>query len=164
MSRLTKALEQQQLNRFFILYLDFRTIFFYLYGSLIIKDLLPAGSIYILCAAVSDFVPEETPENKIHSSEKLELKLKGSPKILGQLVRKDVLTVSFKLETDDGKLKTRMAEAIQKYDVHLVAGNILNKRNKLFILGKDGFETTFEGECVEEQLIKLLVEANKKMR
>lgn len=106
---------------------------------MIIKDLLPTGSVFILCAAVSDFVPEETPENKIQTSDKLELKLKGSPKLLGQLVRKDVLTVSFKLETDDAKLHSRMTESIQKYDVHLVVGNILNKRNKLFILAKDGF-------------------------
>ena len=48
--------------------------------------------------------------------------------MLGNLVRSDVLTVSFKLETDEEKLEQRMADAISKYKVHVVVGNILNHR------------------------------------
>jgi phosphopantothenoylcysteine synthetase/decarboxylase len=41
--------------------------------TLAIRDQLPAGSIYILCAAVSDFLPKQTPSHKIHTSDRLEL-------------------------------------------------------------------------------------------
>jgi|JI61114C2RNA_FD_contig_51_3740708_length_652_multi_3_in_0_out_0_1 phosphopantothenoylcysteine synthetase/decarboxylase len=97
-------IQQHQTYKGRIVYISFRTIHFYLAMSLRIKELLPSGSTYILCAAVSDFIPESTPDHKIHTSDKLDLKLIGSPKILGRLVREDVLTVSFKLETDEQKL------------------------------------------------------------
>lgn len=58
----------------------------------------------ILCAAVSDFIPEEISEHKIQTKDNLELKFRNSPKILGHLVDQRHLTVSFKLETDPFKI------------------------------------------------------------
>lgn len=133
LAQLQKAIEQQQAYKERILYVSFKTIHFYLAMALCIKQLLPANSTYILCAAVSDFVPEHTPDHKIQTSAELELKLKGSPKILGRLVREDVLTVSFKLETDEPKLEQRMLDAISRYRVHVVIGNILNRRQHALI-------------------------------
>lgn len=106
---------------------------------------------------MSDFVPEQTPDHKIQTSEKLDLRLKSSPKILGRLVREDVLTVSFKLETDQAKLEQRMADAISKYGVHVVMGNILNLRNRVSIRSQAGLAKELEGN-VEKQMVEFLIE------
>lgn len=53
-----------------------------------------------MCAAVSDFIPEEISQHKIHTQDNLELRFKNSPKILSKMVNDQHLTVSFKLETD----------------------------------------------------------------
>jgi len=129
-----------------------------------IDDCQSLGLIY-LAAAVSDFyVPkEEKSEHKIQSSnhninggndEKnsenggaiimdpttncLHLKLSPVPKMLS-LVRENfaphAFCISFKLETDQNILFEKAGLAIQKYDVHMVIGNMLQTRyEKVWIL------------------------------
>ena len=90
---------------------------------------MPKNSIVILCAAVSDFIPKEIPTHKITTSEELNLSLDHSPKILGKMTSEDLLTVSFKLETDPDKLGQRIDFALDKYKVDMVIGNILGNKN-----------------------------------
>ena len=162
LAQLHLAIEQHKTYKNRIIYVPFKTIHYYLIMSLRIKELLTAGSTYILCAAVSDFVPESTPDHKIQTSDRLELKLKGSPKILGRLVREDVLTVSFKLETDEQKLEQRMADALSKYGVHVVVGNILNQRQKVQVRSRCGLSTMLEGDT-EQMLVDLLIANQEKL-
>jgi phosphopantothenoylcysteine synthetase/decarboxylase len=70
---LKNAIQMKQKYEASIIYLPFKTIHYYLHMTLAIRDQLPAGSIYILCAAVSDFLPKQTPSHKIHTSDRLEL-------------------------------------------------------------------------------------------
>ena len=98
-------------------------------GLQIAKRILPKQSIIILCAAVSDFVPLEVVDHKIHTKEELHLSLTTAPKILGTMVDGKHLTASFKLETDPSKLDERMDMAIDKYDVDMVIGNVWGNKN-----------------------------------
>jgi phosphopantothenoylcysteine synthetase/decarboxylase len=59
----------------------------------------------------------------------LQLNFVSPPKILGQLVDKRHLTVSFKLETDINKIEEHIKYAIKQYNVDMVVGNILNNKN-----------------------------------
>lgn len=72
----------------------------------------------------------------------LHLKLSPVPKIL-TLVREDfapnAFCVSFKLETDKNILVEKARIAIQKYDMHMVIGNVLETRyDKVWILQNRG--------------------------
>ena len=112
-----------------LLMIPFSSIYMYLNGILEIKKYLPKKSIVILCAAVSDFIPKKIPTHKITTSEELNLSLENSPKILGKMTSEDLLTVSFKLETDPDKLGQRIDFALDKYKVDMVVGNILGNKN-----------------------------------
>ena len=80
-----------------ILFLPFKSIYFYLEGILSLVKILPHKSIMIFCAAVSDFIPKEVAEHKIQTKNEMALELCSSPKILGQMVDEKKLCVSFKL-------------------------------------------------------------------
>lgn len=49
------------------------------------------------------------------------------------MISPDHLCVSFKLETDSEKVKERMNFAVEKYNVDLVIGNILNDKRLIFV-------------------------------
>jgi phosphopantothenate-cysteine ligase len=87
-------------------------------------------SISYLAAAVSDFyIPDnKLPEHKIPSGGTLDLKLEAVPKKLGEIKKSwnpQTLLVSFKLETDAGKLESSAKQAIQKYQSDAVVANVL---------------------------------------
>lgn len=84
-----------------MLLLPFKTVYYYLNGILEIKKALPSKSAIILCAAVSDFIPKDVSEHKIHTSADLSLSLVNSPKLLGSMTSPNHLCASFKLETDE---------------------------------------------------------------
>jgi len=52
-----------------ILLIPFNSIYMYLNGILEIKKYLPKGSILIMCAAVSDFVPKTVTTHKITTTQ-----------------------------------------------------------------------------------------------
>ena len=109
--------------------IPFFSIYEYLEGIVRIKELLPKKSMMILCAAVSDFIPLEVVEHKIHTTSELKLDLTNSPKILGKMVSPDLLCASFKLETDPNRINERMERSINVYDVDMVIGNIWGNKN-----------------------------------
>ena len=80
--------------------LPFKSIYAYLNGILYAKEVLPEKAIIILCAAVSDFIPETMAEHKIQTTDVLDYRLVNAPKILGKMSGEKHLCVSFKLETD----------------------------------------------------------------
>jgi phosphopantothenate-cysteine ligase len=89
-------------------------------------------AILYLAAAVSDFyVPSELKsEHKIQSGGKdgLVLELKPVPKVMGLLRESwapDAFVASFKLETDKDILRQKAEGAVEKYNVHMVIGNLL---------------------------------------
>ena len=69
--------------------------------------------------------------------------------------------VSFKLETDEKILETKMEESLKKYSMDVIVGNILDKRrNEIFIYTQGKFEKIIRDpqiEFIEEVLIKHLV-------
>lgn len=71
-----------------------------------------------MAAAVSDFyIPDsKLPVHKIASGSSLDLKLDPVPKKLGEVKKSwnpSTLLISFKLETDESKLKSSSMRAIQ---------------------------------------------------
>lgn len=99
-------------------------------------------AILYLAAAVSDFyIPSDLKsEHKIQSGgrDALILELKPVPKVMG-LIREswapDAFVVSFKLETDKDILRQKAQGAIEKYNVHMVIGNLLDSRHeKVWVL------------------------------
>ncbi|KAF1809908.1 DFP-domain-containing protein [Eremomyces bilateralis CBS 781.70] len=140
-----------------LLILSFVTITEYLWELREVAKLMrPLGprAIFYLAAAVSDFfVPkDQMVEHKIQSSEafskrlddpnakapaartdgsKLVIDLEPVPKFLKQLVdgwAPDAMIVSFKLETDPKILINKARYSLEKYQHHLVIGNLLTTR------------------------------------
>lgn len=96
-------------------------------------------SISYLAAAVSDFyIPDnKLPEHKIPSGGTLDLKLEAVPKKLGEIKKSwnpQTLLVSFKLETDAGKLEASAKQAIQKYQSDAVVANVLQNKSSQVIV------------------------------
>ncbi|PHH66356.1 hypothetical protein CDD81_7411 [Ophiocordyceps australis] len=125
--------------------------------SRLLRPLGPSGLLY-LAAAVSDFFvpPERMPEHKIQStrlralpdepdeefdnfdssprvprSKRLVIDLDPVPKFLKNLVdgwAPQGMIVSYKLETDPSILVLKARAALDRYQHHLVIGNLLNTR------------------------------------
>ncbi|KAL3945427.1 MAG: hypothetical protein SGBAC_000480 [Bacillariaceae sp.] len=92
-------------------------------------------AMFYLAAAVSDFyVPKsKRSEHKIQSAGGgLTLELAPVPKVMGLLRSKwapDAFVCSFKLETDREILRSKAERAVQKYNCHMVVGNLLHSRH-----------------------------------
>lgn len=125
---LQSGMEELNKYRQYLLAIPFTSIYFYLNSLVKLKKVLPKGSILIMCAAVSDFIPKEVSLHKIQTTEELSLELVSSPKMLGKMKGNEHLAVSFKLETDVDILKDRMDFAIEKYGVDMVVGNCLKQK------------------------------------
>ena len=99
-------------------------------------SVLKKNTLIYLAAAVSDFyMPKsEMPTHKIQSnSTGLVLELKPVPKLVGQLRSQwcpHAFIVTFKLETDSSILMEKCRKALEKYEHHVVVGNILESRAK----------------------------------
>ena len=99
-------------------------------------------NIIIVCAALSDFIPEQIP-HKISSDQKqLQISCKKADKIL-PLIRKKAQNsclVAFKLETSEKSLNKKSKELKQKYDLDIVVGNLtpsLHSEKTLVYIHKD---------------------------
>ena len=99
-----------------------------------IKDSQSLAIMY-LAAAVSDFyIPHaKKSEHKIQSQNGgISLELYPVPKVMGQIRSKwapDAFVCSFKLETDKEILRSKAERAVQKYNCHMVIGNLLHTRH-----------------------------------
>ncbi|CAG9319861.1 unnamed protein product [Blepharisma stoltei] len=121
------------------------------------------NTIFVLSAAVSDFMLSGPPStHKIKSDlPKLDLSLVPTPKKLG-LIKKicsKALVVSFKLETDPKELLKSCHNALSKYEVDYVVGNVLDMRNQELILVSQDHSAPFtiaDGD-LEEQLVTELI-------
>ena len=98
-------------------------------------------AILYLAAAVSDFyIPKsKRSQHKIQSANKgnggggLTLELEPVPKMMGRVREKwapDAFCCSFKLETDKDILRNKAERAVEKYDCHMVIGNLLQTRHE----------------------------------
>lgn len=82
----------------------------------------------------------------------LTLELRQVPKLLGNITSQwapHAFVVSFKLETDTDKLRSKAEMALNKYKVHLVIANLLQTRKDVVYLVSpkrttDGFSAVFE--------------------
>jgi len=84
--------------------------------------------IFISAAAVSDFIPKmEKMENKISSSEDLNLKLEKAPKIIGEVkkINPKIFLVGFKAEYNlsRDKLIESATKKAKKYNIDLMVAN-----------------------------------------
>ena len=92
-------------------------------------------AMFYLAAAVSDYyVPKsKRSKHKIQSQGGgLTLELAPVPKVMGLLRSTwapDAFVCSFKLETDKEILRTKAERAVQKYNCHMVIGNLLHSRH-----------------------------------
>jgi phosphopantothenate-cysteine ligase len=110
-----------------------------------------AAAMVVLSAAVSDFyIPmSATSEHKIQSfagASTLDLHLLPVPKALGALRQSwcpDAFAMSFKLETDPDLLMPKATAALQRYNMHAVVANLLDKRySEVFIISQIGAPTS----------------------
>eukprot|EP00980_Cylindrotheca_fusiformis_P023928 scaffold11212_cov121-Cylindrotheca_fusiformis.AAC.7 len=107
-------------------------------------------AILYLAAAVSDFyVPKsKRSEHKIQSQDGgLKLELAPVPKVMGLLRSEwapDAFVCSFKLETDKKILRSKAERAVQKYNCHLVIGNLLHSRHEQVSILAPPFSDTEE--------------------
>lgn len=124
-----------------LLRISFETLFQYLkYLEAIAAALQPCGAkaAFYLAAAVSDFyIPwQDMVEHKMQSSdasEGLTLQLQKVPKMLSVLRNNwapEAFIVSFKLETDEAILLSKASKSIERYGVHVVVANILDRRKE----------------------------------
>lgn len=176
-----------------ILYIKFNTFEEYiekLYPLCQCVSALGKESLIYLAAAISDFIiPEKLlSEHKIQSKddkgshfETLELTLYPAPKEIykiKEVLNKDGFLITFKLETDEGMLKKKALQALEKCKSDLVVGNILQKRydeinlflnnilvkyrNKIEdkLKSKDSLESEERKECFDDH--ELLLKSNYK--
>lgn len=158
-----------------ILHMEFCTVMEYLEICFMIAELFqnykyPLNTIFYLAAAVSDFfIPvEKMSTHKIQSKEyannKIIIELENVPKTLKYFkeITPNTKIVSFKLETDEKILETKMEESLKKYSMDVIVGNILDKRrDEIFIYTKGKFEKIIREqkiEFIEKVLIKHLIE------
>jgi phosphopantothenate-cysteine ligase len=104
--------------------------------------------LFYLAAAVSDFfLPRsKTSDHKIQSSgSTLELNLEPVPKFLKRVVESwspSSMIISFKLETDPELLLPKSRQALERYQHHLVIGNLLqNRKQEVKFVTKDAVKT-----------------------
>lgn len=142
-SRLQRALRERSIviQEGRLLTIPFRSVEEYLAKLQLCSESLShcnSLALVYLAAAVSDFyVPSsEKSEHKIQSGSNqdgLVLKLSPVPKILGLLQTTwapHAFVVSFKLETDQAILRKKADAAVEKYNVNMVIGNILDTRHE----------------------------------
>ncbi|CAB9498935.1 Phosphopantothenate--cysteine ligase 1 [Seminavis robusta] len=155
------ALKEQRL-----LTIPFRSIEEYLaklkLASTALQESKSLALVY-LAAAVSDYyIPQhEKSQHKIQSdSGSITLHLRPVPKTMGLLRdawAPDAFCVSFKLETDSNILRKKAERAVQKYNCHLVIGNLLHTRyQKVSILAPPelGNHTTDVTEWPMHEVVK----------
>jgi predicted NAD-dependent protein-ADP-ribosyltransferase YbiA (DUF1768 family) len=128
-----------------------------------VNALIPVQSrvLFYMAAAVSDyFLPEShLSPHKISSEQaSLDLHLLSVPKKLGLIKQlcPEAYVVSFKLETEGGRIEEAARKAIRKYGVDLVVGNELERRETECRLYTEKDEVRVEkgeGE-IEEQLVQ----------
>lgn len=99
-----------------------------------VSALFPESNTTILCAAVSDFTPEETATQKIkRTSQELMLKLKPTRDIaqtLGQMKQKKQILVGFALETENEIAHAK--EKMQRKNFDFIVLNSLNDKGAGF--------------------------------
>lgn len=128
-----------------------------------------------LAAAVSDFyLPYSSmPEHKIQSrslGNGLTIELKNSPKLLKEVrkLSKGFIMVSFKLETDEEILDSKVEKSFNEYSSDFIVGNLLQSkdfevylykkvddlmRKEIFKLGELDGEKTVEDLIVENLVV-----------
>lgn len=173
-STLINDIQDYKLYKDKILALEYCTVMEYLEICFVIAELFknykyPLNTIFYLASAVSDFyIPvEKMSTHKIQSKEyansKIVIELENVPKTLKcfKEITPETKFVSFKLETDEKILETKMEESLKKYSMDVIVGNILDKRrNEIFIYTQGKFEKIIRDpqiEFIEEVLIKHLV-------
>ena len=154
-SKLQKALEDYHQYRSQILTIPFTYVQDYLGKLQICAQRLEAlcsrsTSMIFLAAAVSDFYLPQANAHKIQSHNNnnnkdnngLTLQLAQVPKMLGHLCRdwaRHSFCVSFKLETDPDLLRCKAQQAVERYGVDVVIGNLLHNRyERVSVVKKDG--------------------------
>jgi phosphopantothenoylcysteine decarboxylase/phosphopantothenate--cysteine ligase len=107
--------------------------------------------IIIVCAALSDFIPEKI-SGKISSNKKeLNITLKQAEKIIPLIKKKSkkAKIIGFKLETDEKKSINKATELLNKNNLDLVIANttqtISNDNTKAWIIQKNKENKTFNG-------------------
>lgn len=111
------------------------------------KKLYPSMDSAILCAAVADFTPETTAEQKIkRTDESMVIRLKPNPDIaasLGQMKKKGQILVGFALETNDeesnaqAKLKKKNFDFIVLNSLKDEGAGFRTDTNKVTIITSD---------------------------
>lgn len=82
----------------------------------------------------------------------LSLTLKPVPKVIKTLRDKwspHAFCVSFKLETDETILRQKVTQALEKYDVHLIVGNVLDTRHTKVSLFQRKYDCSDTGNSIE---------------
>ena len=111
------------------------------------KELYPSMDSAILCAAVADYTPETTAEQKIkRTSDDMVIRLKPNPDIaasLGQMKKEDQTLIGFALETNDeesnaqAKLKKKNFDFIVLNSLKDKGAGFRTDTNKITIITAD---------------------------
>ena len=127
---------------------------------------ISAADICIHLAAVSDFIPAKSYNQKINSDENLELKLVRTKKLLDQIkkINKNCFLVGFKLETKEKEILEELKKTIIRSQSDMMVGNYQTKttgtdgdNNEFWIMDKN-FKTQKLDFGSKNDLAKKLVE------
>ncbi|KAF8820161.1 Dna /pantothenate metabolism flavoprotein [Cardiosporidium cionae] len=155
-----------------LLNLSFTTLAEFLFGMRMLCEecqLLKRRSLFVQCAAVSDFyIPfNSMSENKLPSGGDLTLQLKQVPKLLYIIKQLCPLTVviSFKLETDEELIKKKASIVLASGQVDMVIGNLLESchdRVVCFTLDSTVIIEKNAQKDIELELTQMLIEMHRK--
>jgi phosphopantothenoylcysteine decarboxylase/phosphopantothenate--cysteine ligase len=111
--------------------------------SLLKNSYVKAFDIIILCAALSDYLPEKVNGKISSEKEKIEIQLSRAPKIISKLknLAPRSKIVGFKLEYEKEKIKKKSVELLKKNNLDFVVGNTIqaieNDKNEIWIVDKN---------------------------
>ena len=135
-------------------------------------SLYPACNAAILCAAVADFTPEATAEQKLkRKGDELVLHLKPTHDIaaaLGRIKRDDQQLVGFALETNDeqanaeGKLQKKNFDFIVLNSLRDSGAGFRTDTNKITIIRRDLTRTEFPLKTKQEVAVDIIDEVEVK--
>ena len=112
--------------------------------KMINKSNLKKYDIIILCAAISDYIPEKQRGKISSGKDKLILELKPSQKIIKTIREKTSKTkiIAFKLETKKENLREKSTKLLKQNNIDYVIGNTTKNlgknENEIWIFSKNG--------------------------
>ena len=129
--------------------------------KLVDKTDLKRFDVIVVCAAISDYIPNNKKGKIKSGTNKLSLDLKPAPKILSLIRKKSpkAKIVGFKVEDKNKNIKKESVNLLMRYNIDFVIGNTITgfegNENKIWLFDKSGKGFSKKGK--KEELAEFIL-------